>query len=125
MKERTKRVFEGVAKAVRYGLLVALGIAALAFVFGFLTDGLNALIGLEWVRRILFVLAAFCLIVGGAGLLFAGSPRRDASLGLEKGEALSSFEHAVGISWATALVVAAVDFLLVGSVADLLVIFLS
>lgn len=125
MGERTKHVLGGVAKALYYGLLTALGIAAVTFVFAFLTSGLSWMMGLDWARRILFILAAFCLIVGGAGLLFAGSPRRDSSLGLGKGEALSSFEHAVGISWATALVVASVDFLLVGSIADLLVIFLS
>lgn len=125
MNEKTGRALRGAAKALRYGMIASLVMGAITFVFAFLSGGLSLTLGLDWVRRMLPVVGALCLVVGGAGLLFAGSPRRDASLGLEKDEALSSFQHAMGISWATALIVASVDFFLVGIVADLLFLWLT
>ena len=110
----------GVLKALRFGALVAAGIGAVAFVFGLLSEGLSLAGGLDWARRVLYVVGALCLIVGGAGLFFSGSPLRDARAGVKKDETLQSFEHALGISWATAVTVAAADFFVLGTLVELL-----
>ena len=109
----------GVLKTLRYGGLIALGVGAVGFVFGLLSGGFSLAGGLDWARRILCVVGALCLIVGGAGLFFSGSPLRDARAGVKKDETLQSFEHAVGISWATAATVAAADFFVLGLVVEL------
>lgn len=119
MRGSTSGALKGVLQALRYGGYVAGGIAVATFAFAFLTGGLSLTLGLDWARRVLYVLGACCLIVGGAGLFFSGSPLRDQRAGVAADETLSSFEHALGISWATALAVASVDFLVLGTVVEL------
>lgn len=120
MREKARRALAGTGAALRYGALVALGVGAATFLFAFLTGGLDAVHALDWARRILFLGGAFCLILGAVGLLFSGSEYRDARLGFAKDDVLNSFERVAGISWATAVIVASVDFLALGTVAEVL-----
>lgn len=112
-------VLHGIAGALRYGAAVAGAIAAAGFVLGFVANGFAWTVGLEWARRLTYVLGAVCLIAGGAGLFFSGSPRSDAAAGVASDETMRAFEHAVGISWPWALVVATADFVVLGVVLDL------
>lgn len=108
------------ARSVAYGAVVGAALGLVFFLFAFLTSGFDASVGLDWARRLDFVLGSLCIVIGGVGLLFSGSEYRDARIGFAKDEVLSSFVNITGISWASALIIASVGLLLVGSVLDLL-----
>lgn len=79
MQEKTRRAAGALGKAVLYGGAAALGLAILTFLFAFLTGGFDARLGLDWARRVLYVIGGVCVVVSGAGLFFAGdAPRRPA-----------------------------------------------
>ena len=84
-----KATLHAIGKSALYGLAAGGGLALAAFLFAFLTGSFDAALGLEWARRFLYVIAAVCVIVSGGGLFFAGSPRRDESIGFKKDETLS------------------------------------
>ena len=94
MQEKTRRAARALGKAVLYGGAAALGLAILTFLFAFLTGGFDARLGLDWARRVLYVIGGVCVVVSGAGLFFAGNAPRDQRIGFKKDETLSAFERA-------------------------------
>lgn len=80
MQEKTRRAAGALGKAVLYGGAAALGLAILTFLFAFLTGGFDARLGLDWARRVLYVIGGVCVVVSGAGLFFAGAPRVTSAL---------------------------------------------
>lgn len=118
MQEKTRRAAGALGKAVLYGGAAALGLAILTFLFAFLTGGFDARLGLDWARRVLYVIGGVCVVVSGAGLFFAGDAPRDQRIGFKKDETLSAFERAPGISWPWALLAGSVAFFLLGVILD-------
>lgn len=106
-------------KAFLYGLAAGAGLSLVAFVFAFLTGGLDAALGLEWARKFLYVVAAVCVTVSGGGLFFAGSPRRDESIGFKKDQTLAAFERIGGLAWPWALLSASAAMFVLGVALDL------
>lgn len=94
MQEKTRRAAGALGKAILYGGAAALGLAILTFLFAFLTSGFDARLGLDWARRVLYVIGGVCVVVSGAGLFFAGDAPRDQRIGFKKDETLSAFERA-------------------------------
>ena len=119
MRDKIENTLHAIGKSALYGLAAGGGLALAAFLFAFLTGGFDAALGLEWARRLLYVIAAVCVIVSGGGLFFAGSPRRDESIGFKKDETLSSFERVAGPSWPWALLAASAAMFALGIVLDL------
>ena len=99
MQEKTRRAAGALGKAVLYGGAAALGLAILTFLFAFLTGGFDARLGLDWARRVLYVIGGVCVVVSGAGLFFAGDAPRDQRIGFKKDETLSAFESFSTSSW--------------------------
>lgn len=120
MAEKVRAGLRGAAKSLAFGTAAAAGLALVFFLFAFLTSGFDASTGLDWARKLDFLLGSLCIVVGGVGLLFSGTEYRDSRIGFAKDEVLSSFVNITGISWATALIVASVGFLAVGTAIDLL-----
>ena len=114
-----KATLHAIGKSALYGLAAGGGLALAAFLFAFLTGSFDAALGLEWARRFLYVIAAVCVIVSGGGLFFAGSPRRDESIGFKKDETLFPFERISGLSWPWALLAASAAMFALGVVLDL------
>ena len=117
--EKFAVTMRAIGKAALYGLAAGAGLSLVAFLFAFLTGGFDAALGLEWARKFLYVVAAVCVIVSGGGLFFAGSPRRDESIGFKKDETLSAFERIGGISWPWALLAASAAMFVLGVALDL------
>ena len=122
MQEKTRRAAGALGKAVLYGGAAALGLAILTFLFAFLTGGFDARLGLDWARRVLYVIGGVCVVVSGAGLFFAGNAPRDQRIGFKKDETLSAFERARGISWPWSLLAGSVALFLLGVILDLLLV---
>lgn len=124
MQDKARNTLKVLGHAVAYGAATAGGLAALTFLFGFLTSGFDWICGLDWARRVLYVIGAVCIIVSGAGLFFSGSgaAHRDARIGFKKDETLSAFEHAQGISWPWALLAGCVGFFALGCILDLVLV---
>lgn len=119
MRDKIGNTLHAIGKSALYGLAAGGGLALVAFLFAFFTGGFDAALGLEWARRFLYVIAAVCVIVSGGGLFFAGSPRRDESIGFKKDETLSSFERVAGLSWPWALLAASAAMFALGVALDL------
>ena len=113
MVRRTGRV-------LRFGALAALALAAVAFVFAFLSHGLSWQTGLDWARKLLLLVGALALVTGGCGLLVSGRDRPDAGTTPHEDDTFRMFWHEVGMPWGAAVSLAAMDFLLLGTVVDLL-----
>ena len=120
MKPKTRQALVGAAKSLGWGFVIAGGASAFVFVFAFLTNSFSWAIGLEWVRRIVYVLGALGLIVGAVGLLFGGAEYTGSRIRFATDEASNQFKHAAGISWPAAICVGSVAFFVVGTVLDLL-----
>lgn len=116
-----RKALSGVAKSLRLGALAALGLGVVAFVFAFLAHGLDWRTGLDWARRLLFVVGSLCLVTGGCGLLVSGRDRPDGIMTPHEDDTFRSFWHEVGLPWGAAVSVAAVSFLAVGTVVEMLV----
>ncbi|MDM8271864.1 hypothetical protein [Thermophilibacter provencensis] len=109
-----------VARVLRFGALAALALGVVVFVFAFLAHGLNWQMGLDWVRKLLLLLGALALITGGCGLLVSGRDRPSGTMTPHEDDTFRMFWHEVGMPWGAAVSLTAVDFLLLGTVADLL-----
>lgn len=122
MQDKTRNTLKALGKSVLYGAAVAAGLAAFTFLFAFLTGGFSWALGLDWARRLLYVIGAVCVIAAGAGLFFSGdgAAHRDQRIGFKKDETLSSFEHAQGISWPWALLAGCIAFFVLGAMLDLI-----
>lgn len=125
MQDKTRRAARALGKAVLYGGTAALGLAVFTFLFAFLTGGFDARLGLDWARRILYVIGGVCVVVSGAGLFFAGDGPRDQRIGFKKDETLTAFEHAQGISWPWALLTGSAALFLLGVILDLVLVALT
>lgn len=122
MQDKTRKALRALGKSVLYGVAAGLGLGLFTFLFAFLTGGLSWTMGLDWARRILYVIGGVCVIVSGAGLFFAGDAARDQRIGFKKDETLAAFERAQGISWPWALLAGCVPLFLLGAVLDLLLV---
>ena len=109
-----------VAKVLRFGALAALALGVVVFVFAFLAHGLSWQMGLDWVRKLLLLLGALALITGGCGLLVSGRDRPSGTMTPHEDDTFRAFWHEVGMPWGAAVSLASVDFLALGTLADLL-----
>ena len=116
-----RKALSGVVKSLRLGAIAALGLGIVAFVFAFLTHGLDWRTGLDWARKLLFVVGSLCLVTGGCGLLVSGRDRPAGIMTPHEDDTFRSFWHEVGLPWGAAVSVAAVSFLAVGTVVEMLV----
>lgn len=124
MRDRTRRTLASAGRVLRLGGAAALGLGVIVFLFSFLANGLSPRDGLDWVRKITMLLGSLCLIVGGGALLVSG---RDWHGGEEGGreDVFRTFGQEIGLHWSVAVTLVSVDFLVVGTVADLLYISLG
>lgn len=124
MKDKTRTTLRALGKSALYGAAAAAGLAVFTFLFAFLTGDFSWTMGLDWARRVLYVVGAVCVIVSGAGLFFSGSgaAHRDERIGFKKDETLSAFERAQGVSWPWALLVGCIAFFVLGTVLDLVLV---
>lgn len=108
----------GAAAALAYGALGAAALAFATFAFAFLTGGLDAALGLDWARRVTFILGSLCMVIGAMGLLTSRGDLHDQ--GPSPAGDQGPLGRAAGMSWPAALIIASVGFLAVGTVAELL-----
>ena len=121
MAQERGRALAGVVWSLRAGALAALGLAAAGFLFGFASGGLDVAEGLDWARKLLLVVGALCLVTGGCGLLVSGRDRPDAARPRED-DTFRAFRLEVGLPWGAAVSVAAVSFLALGTLAEVLLV---
>ena len=119
MRDTTRRALAGALRCLRVGAIAALGLGAVGFVFAFLAHGLSWQTGLDWARKLLLIVGALALIAGGCGLLISGRDRPDKATPHED-DTFRMFWHEVGLPWGAAVSVAAVSFLVLGTLVDLL-----
>lgn len=120
MQERTRAALASAARVLRVGALAALGLGAVAFAFAFVAHGLDAMTGLDWARKLLLLVGALMLITGGCGLLVSGRDRPDGAAAPRQDDTFRAFWHEVGMPWGAAVSLASVDFLVLGTLVDLL-----
>lgn len=108
------------ARMLRFGALAALALGVVVFVFAFLSHGLSWQMGLDWARKLLLLVGALALITGGCGLLVSGRDRPSGTMTPHEDDTFRMFWHEVGMPWGAAVSLAAMDFLLLGTVVDLL-----
>lgn len=113
------------AKVLRLGALAALGLGGATFLFAFLAHGLSWSMGLDWSRKLLILVGALMLVVGGCGLFMSGRDRPDDEGHPHEDDGLRMFQQEMGMPWCVAVSVASLDFLVLGTVVDLLYISLS
>lgn len=121
MGDGTRKALSGVARSLRLGAIAALGLGLISFVFAFLAHGLDWRTGLDWARKLLFVVGSLCLVTGGCGLLVSGRDRPDGVVTPHEDDTFRSFWHEVGLPWGAAVSVASVSFLAAGTVVEMLV----
>lgn len=120
MGDRVRAGLRSAAKVLRFGFLAALGLGVVAFVFAFLTNGLDWATGLDWTRKLLLLGGAIMLVVGGCGLLVSGRDRPEDPTTPDRDDTFRAFWEEVGMPWGAAVSVASVGFLVLGTLADLL-----
>ena len=120
MGDGTRAGLASAAKVLRLGSLAALGLGAVTFLFAFLAHGLDWATGLDWARKLLLLAGALLLIVGGCGLLVSGRDRPSDAAAPNEDDTFRMFWHEVGMPWGTAVTLASVDFLVLGTLVDLL-----
>ena len=125
MGDRSRRALAGVAKSLRWGGVAAAALGVVTFVFGFLAHGLSLEMGLDWARKLLFLIGSLCLITGGCGLLVSGRDRPDGTMTPHEDDTFRMFWHEIGLPWGAAVSVASIDFLALGTVVELLLVFLA
>lgn len=124
MADKVRDMVRRTGRVLRFGALAALALAAVAFVFAFFSHGLSWQTGLDWARKLLLLVGALALVTGGCGLLVSGRDRPDAGTTPREDDTFRMFWHEVGMPWGAAVSVAAVSFLALGTVGDLLYFFL-
>ena len=70
--EKFKELALSALRAFGYGCLVAAGMSAVIFAFAYFTSGMDMLTGIDWVRRVMYVISSLGIIACGVGLLFSG-----------------------------------------------------
>ncbi len=119
MAEKTAKALRGAARVLAYGGIAALGLAAVAFVFALVSHGLDWSAGLDWARKLLLLVGALCLITGGCGLFVSGRDRPSDAVTPHEDDTFRMFWHEVGMPWGAAVSLASIDFLVLGTVVDL------
>ena len=114
MREKTAKTLRCAAKVLLAGAAAALAMMLVAFVFALISHGADLRAGLDWARKLLYLVGALALVIGGGGLLVSGRGHK------EKDEALRVFGQEMGMHWAAAVSLASVDFLVLGTLVDLL-----
>ncbi|MGI6229736.1 MAG: hypothetical protein ACOYJL_02350 [Tractidigestivibacter sp.] len=115
---RSERL-KDVTKALEYGVLVTLGLGVLIFIFAFLTSGFDAVQAGDWVRKILYILSALGILIGGGAMLFYGdeyAPRVRQAKAEGKDPLMKREGH---LSWQVMLVIASAAALVITSVFEL------
>ena len=120
MAGQDKSVLGRTARVLRVGGAAALGLGVVVFVFAFLAHGLSWEMGLDWARKLLLLVGALALITGGCGLLVSGRDRPSGTMTPHEDDTFRMFWHEVGMPWGAAVSVAAIDFLVLGTLVDLL-----
>ncbi|HJA28151.1 MAG TPA: hypothetical protein IAA15_01065 [Candidatus Olsenella pullicola] len=120
MAGQDKSVLGRAARVLRVGGAAALGLGVVVFVFAFLAHGLSWEMGLDWARKLLLLVGALALITGGCGLLVSGRDRPSGTMTPHEDDTFRMFWHEVGMPWGAAVSVAAIDFLVLGTLVDLL-----
>lgn len=120
MAGQDKSVLGRTARVLRVGGAAALGLGVVVFVFAFLAHGLSWEMGLDWARKLLLLIGALALITGGCGLLVSGRDRPSGTMTPHEDDTFRMFWHEVGMPWGAAVSVAAIDFLVLGTLVDLL-----
>lgn len=125
MRETAGKWLASAARVLRVGGMGAAGLGAVTFVFSFIANGLSWADGLDWARRLLLLAGALMLITGGCGLLVSGRDRPDGTATPHQDDTFREFWHEVGMPWGAAVSVAAVSFLVLGTLVDLLYLLLT
>ncbi|OUO48098.1 hypothetical protein B5F79_01740 [Olsenella sp. An285] len=120
MGENARKGLAGAARVLRLGAMAALGLGVVVFLFAFLAHGLSWSTGLDWSRKLLLLVGALMLITGGCGLFISGRDRPSDTMTPHEDDTFRMFWHEVGMPWGAAVTVASVDFLVLGTVVDLL-----
>ena len=120
MQEKSQSWTRGVVKVLTVGGAAALGLAAVAFVFALVSHGLDWKTGLDWARKLTLLVGALMLITGGCGLLVSGRDRPSGAMTPYEDDTFRMFWHEIGMPWGAAVSLASVDFLVVGTLVDLL-----
>lgn len=125
MRDKVRAWLKSAVKVLLFGIVAALGLGLVTFLFAFLTSGLDLGTGLDWPRKVLLMLGAILLIVGGCGLFTSGRDRPDDPAKPDKDPTFQNFWNEVGLPWGVAVALASVGFLAMGSVCDLLYLWLA
>lgn len=107
-------------KVLLFGIVAALGLGLVTFLFALITSGLDLATAIDWPRKVLLMLGAVLLVAGGCGLLVSGRERPDAPAKPNQDHTFQDFWNEVGMSWPAAACLAAVVLLVMGSLFDLL-----
>lgn len=125
MRETTGKWLASAVRVLRAGGLAAAGLGVVAFLFSFVANGLSLPDGLDWARKLLLLVGALMLITGGCGLFVSGRDRPDGTVTPHQDDTFRAFWHEVGMPWGAAVSVAAVSFLVLGTLVDLLYLLLT
>ena len=75
--EKFKELALSALRAFGYGCLTAAGMSAVIFAFAYFTSGMDMFTGIDWVRRVMYVISSLGIIACGVGLLFSGKEYED------------------------------------------------
>ena len=125
MRDKVRAWLRSAVRVLLFGIAAALGLGLVTFLFALLTSGLELSTGLDWPRRVLLMLGAVLLVVGGCGLLTSGRDRPDDPAKPGKDPTFQNFWNEVGLPWGAAVALASVGSLAVGSLCDLLYLWLA
>ena len=120
MQEKSQSWTRGVVKVLTVGGAAARGLVAVAFVFALVSHGLDWKTGLDWARKLTLLVGALMLITGGCGLLVSGRDRPSGTMTPHEDDTFRMFWHQIGMPWGAAVTVASVDFLVLGTLVDLM-----
>ena len=82
--EKFKELALSALRAFGYGCLTAAGMSAVIFAFAYFTSGMDMFTGIDWVRRVMYVISSLGIIVCGVGLLFSGKEYEDRQMGFTR-----------------------------------------
>ena len=82
--EKFKELALSALRAFGYGCLTAAGMSAVIFAFAYFTSGMDMFTGIDWVRRVMYVISSLGIIACGVGLLFSGKEYEDRQMGFTR-----------------------------------------
>ena len=128
--EKFKQTAVSCVRAFCYGCFASALLSTLIFAFAFFTSGMNMFTGIDWVRRVMYVISSLGIIVCGVGLLFSGREYEDKKMGytrdiddpvnikngtLDPRISKIEFSH---LSWQMAILCAAIGMFVVTTIFD-------